>query len=105
VGIPVEDPGNGDRPHNGRQEPGGRIDVKYEATGADEVAADAGDYIYPDDVRFNGDRLFVKASGVPVIGTEQTWIFEYDLRRHRQTGRLRVDPGVLTKECPLSTSE
>ena len=89
----------------GRQIPGGRIVVKYGATGQDEVAANAGDYIYPDAVRFNGDRLYIKASGVPVIGADQTWVFEYDLRHHRQTGRLRVDPSVLTKECPLSTSE
>jgi hypothetical protein len=89
----------------GRQIPGGRIDVKYEATGADEVAADAGDYIYPDDVRFNGDRLYIKASGVPVIGAYQTWVFDYDLRHHRQIARLRVDPNVLTKECPLRISE
>jgi hypothetical protein len=92
---------------NGRAVPGGRIDVRYASDGKDEIAADAGDYIYPADVRFDrtGERLFVKASGVPAaFGGPQTWLFEYDLRQRRQTQRARVDPSVLPRECPVSNS-
>jgi len=49
--------------------PGGRIDVKYLFDGSEIVAADAGDYIYPADVRLDSKSgtIFVKASGVPAI--------------------------------------
>lgn len=89
----------------GRQIPGGRIDVRYTASGKEVVAADAGDYIYPTDVRYDNGQLYVQASGVPVIGTTQTWVFAYDLEHQRQTGHLRVDPNVLAQECSLSGAE
>jgi hypothetical protein len=88
---------------SGAQMPGGRIDVRYTPDGKEDVAANAGDYIYPADVRFDheGDRLYVKASGAPAaFGGPQTWLFEYDLRQKRQTGRVLVDPSVLPQECP-----
>jgi hypothetical protein len=46
--------------------PGGRIDVRFSADGAQVVAADAGDYIYPSDVRLSAesDRLYVRAQGI-----------------------------------------
>ena len=52
---------------DGAQMPGGRINVRYVADGKQQVAANAGDYIYPSDVRFDraGECLYVKASGVP----------------------------------------
>jgi hypothetical protein len=77
--------------------------VKYTPDGQEQTAADAGDYIYPADVRFDqaADLLYVKAKGAPASSNEpQTWLFEYDLRRRRQTGRIPVDPGVLPQECP-----
>ena len=44
---------------------GGQVNARYEADGRDTVVVDPGDYIYPNDVRFNDrrDRLYVKASG------------------------------------------
>lgn len=71
------------------------------------VAADAGDYIYPADVRFEStsDRLYIKASGVPAaFGGPETWLFEYDLRQRNQTGHAKVDPSVLPQECTVSNA-
>ena len=83
--------------------PGGQIDLKYIPDGQEIVAADPGDYIYPADVRVDHarERLFIKASGAPAaLGGPQTWLFEYDVARRRQTARVRVDPTVLPQECP-----
>lgn len=68
----------------GEQIPGGRISVKF--GGRDKAeAANAGDYIYPLDVRINSahTHLYVRASGAPASSFSralQTWLFEYDLR-------------------------
>ena len=89
---------------SGAQMPGGRIDLRYQSDGTEVVAANAGDYIYPADVRFDGskDRLFVKASGEPAaFGGPQTWLFEFDLARRQQMDRVRVDPTVLPPECEV----
>lgn len=89
----------------GVQMPGGRIEVEYLSTGKEVVAANAGDYIYPADVRFDRStsRLYVKASGSPAaFGGPQTWLFEYDLQKQHRSGRARVDPTVLPQECPAS---
>jgi hypothetical protein len=69
------------------------------------VAANAGDYIYPADVRFDRqkERLFVKASGVPAaFGGPQTWLFDFDLAHRQQMDRVRVDPTVLPGECKVN---
>jgi TonB family protein len=84
---------------------GGEIEVEYLPDGKKAVAANAGDYIYPADVRFErtNDRLYVKANGQPAFfGGPQTWLFEYDLAGRRQTARAKVDPSVLPQECPLN---
>lgn len=84
--------------------PGGRIDVRYVSDGADIVAANAGDYIYPADVRLDGasDTLLMKASGVTAaLDQPQTWLFEYDLNHRRQIARFQVDPSVLPPECQI----
>jgi len=84
--------------------PGGRINVRYQSDGSDIVAADAGDYIYPADVRFDRaqERLYIKASGVPAaFGGPQTWLFDFDLAGRRQTNRAQVDPTVLPPECVI----
>jgi hypothetical protein len=89
---------------SGAQMPGGRIDLAYQSDGIAVVAVDAGDYIYPADVRFDrqNDRLLVKASGVPAaFGGPQTWLFDFDLTHRRQTDRVRVDPAVLPSECKV----
>jgi len=78
--------------------------VKYLSDGKGMVAADAGDYIYPADVRFDKtyDLLYVKASGRPAaFGGPQSWLFEYDLNHRRQTHRSRVEPTSLPEECPV----
>ena len=89
---------------SGAQMPGGRIDLAYQPDGIEVVAADAGDYIYPADVRFDKqtERLFVKATGVPAaFGGPQTWLFVFDLAHRRQMSRIRVDPTVLPGECKV----
>ena len=89
----------------GRAVPGGRIGVKYPADGKDMVVADAGDFIYPADVRFDrpSGRLYVKAAGVTAaFNSDQTWLFEYDLLQRHSIHRVRVDPSVLPHECPLT---
>jgi hypothetical protein len=89
---------------SGAQMPGGRIDLRYQSDGANVVAANAGDYIYPADVRFDRqtERLYVKASGVPAaFGGPQTWLFDFDLARRQQMDRVRVDPTVLPGECKV----
>jgi hypothetical protein len=86
----------------GYQVPGGRITARY-ATRELEVA-NAGDYIYPSDVRLDAqsDHLFVKASGLAAGITHETWLFEYDLLRQRLVERQRVADSALPKECPES---
>jgi hypothetical protein len=88
----------------GAEMPGGRIDVRYESDGADIVAANAGDYIYPADVRIDKlrQRLLVKASGITAaFSLPQTWLFEFDLTQRRLVDRARVDPKVLPQECNI----
>jgi hypothetical protein len=70
----------------------------------DVVAANAGDYIYPADVRIDQarEKLFIKASGITAAFSQpQTWLFEFDLTRHVQIDRARVDPAVLPQECKI----
>ena len=86
---------------SGARLPGGRIQLNYLADEIEIVAADAGDYVYPADVRLNqaDDELFVKASGVTVFGDAQTWLFQFDLNKRIQSARVLVDPAVLPSEC------
>jgi len=88
---------------SGAQMPGGRIVVKYASDGKEKVAANAGDYVYPADVRLdaNTGRLYVKAGGIAALDGEQTWLFEYDLNKRRQTASDRVDENVLPRECQI----
>src|SRR5215813_13094145 len=81
----------------------GRIVVKYASDGKVKVAVNGGDYIYPEDVRLDADtgRLYVKAGGIAVLDGEQTWLFEYDLNKRRQTASDRVDENVLPQECQI----
>jgi hypothetical protein len=66
------------------------------------VAANAGDYVYPSDVRINtpDDLLYVKASGLAGGIRHQTWLFEYDLRGPRLVARQEVVDEALPAECP-----
>jgi hypothetical protein len=89
---------------SGAAVPGGRITVRFLPDGAEQVAADAGDYIYPADVRLDGsgDVLYIKASGSRAVGGRETWLFEYDLQKREQVTRVLVDPTVLPEQCPES---
>ena len=89
----------------GKQMPGGLIALEYALDAKGEIAANAGDYVYPADVRVDGssERLYVKAEGIR-INQLQTWLFEYDLQHRLQTARLRVDPKVLPEECRATNS-
>ena len=87
---------------SGTQMPGGRIEVQDVATGRRSIAADAGDYVYPSDVRVDHRRehLYVKASGLAGGIQHQTWLFDYDLRARGAVARLQVLDGALPPECP-----
>jgi hypothetical protein len=86
----------------GVQAPGGRIDIQFLNDGATLVAADAGDYVYPDDVRVDSASglLYVRANGRRAVGGKpETWLFEYDLRQRRSLRRSRVALAVLPRTC------
>jgi hypothetical protein len=85
----------------GAQMPGGRIAVFYPAEGREVVAANAGDYVYPSDVRLDvqNDLLYVKAHGLAGGLSEQTWLFEYDVRGHRVLESRQIKNGILPPEC------
>jgi hypothetical protein len=86
---------------SGAQIPGGRIHVRYLTTGRESAAADAGDYVYPSDVRLNAqdDLLYVKASGLAGGIRQETWLFKYDLRGQRLVERRQVVNDALPAEC------
>jgi|SRR5580704_14750946 hypothetical protein len=88
----------------GAQMPGGRITVRNLTTGRESEAANAGDYVYPSDVRFNAQRnfLFVKASGLAGGINHETWLFEYDLLGQHLVEQRRVEESALPTECPES---
>ncbi len=85
----------------GAQAPGGVVLLRWTDTGEEVVAANAGDYVYPSDVRVNvaSGLLYVKTSGLAGGISRQTWLFEYDLRRHHMTHGVRVDDANLPTEC------
>jgi hypothetical protein len=88
----------------GAQMPGGRIEVRYGSDEGAVIAANAGDYIYPDDVRVDKtkQKIFVKASGITAaLSAPQTWLFEFDLIQRKQSEFARVDPTVLPTQCPI----
>jgi hypothetical protein len=87
----------------GAQMPGGRISLRYVKNVKDIVAADAGDYVYPSDVRLNphNDLLYVKAVGLAAGIWEETWLFEYDLRARKLLTRQKIKNNTLTDECSV----
>ena len=80
---------------------GGRVVVQYLAGGPKVEAANAGDYIYPSDIRLDSpnDLLYVKASGLAGGISYETWLFEYDLRGQKLVSHRRVRGDVLPAEC------
>ena len=90
----------------GTQMPGGLITVEYPG-GRVETAADAHEYVYPADVRYDRatGHLYVKADGVDALfAGREVWLFEYDLDRRKQVQRHRVAPEVLPPQCPVSST-
>lgn len=85
----------------GTQSPGGRIELEY-ASGMRKVAADAGDYVYPSDVRVSkqNDLLYIKASGLAGGINHETWLFEYDPNNQHLVTKQRVSDEALPAECP-----
>jgi hypothetical protein len=86
---------------SGTQSPGGRISVYYPNSHRKVVAADAGDYVYPSDVRLNtqNDLLYVKATGLAGGLREETWLFAYDLLAQHLVARQEVTKYTLPPEC------
>ena len=86
----------------GAQMPGGRVNVRYPTSGRELVAADAGDYVYPSDIRLDGrsDSLYVKAAGLAAGIWQETWLFEYDLHNQKPIERRKVASDALPTECP-----
>jgi hypothetical protein len=86
--------------------PGRIVEVEYRSSGQTTVAADAGDYIYPSDIRLDAhnDLLYVKASGLAGGMWHETWLFKYDLRAQQLITRKRVADGALPAECPESSN-
>jgi len=86
---------------------GGRITVRYLPNGPELVAADAGDYVYPTDVRVNqsGTALLVKAAGSAGGLSDETWLFEWSLDDRRLVSKARVEPSVLPPECQLQKTD
>jgi hypothetical protein len=80
---------------------GGMVVAFYPLTGQEYVAANAGDYVYPSDIRFDSqnDLLYVKAAGLAGGIWERTILFEYDLRQHRLLNRRGVKANALPEEC------
>ena len=76
---------------------GGSIGVRYLDTGQSEVAANAGDYVYPADVRIDTEKdlLYVVASGLAGGIFDVTVLFEYDLRNHRLLSQRHVSNRAL----------
>jgi hypothetical protein len=91
----------------GHQAAGGSVSVRYDAPEG-VVVANAGDYVYPRDVRLDGahDLLYVKTAGLGAGLLEETLLFEYDLASRRRVRVVRVDPAVLPAECiPLAPAK
>jgi hypothetical protein len=81
--------------------PGGRITLFYPQSGDTVIAADAGDYTYPTDVRIDSQNglLYIRAHGLAGGVSLQTWLFEYDIHKRRLLQRHRVNEADLPKEC------
>jgi hypothetical protein len=82
--------------------PGGLVTVTDLSSGERFVAANAGDYVYPDDIRIDkrDDRLYVIARGLAGGIWRRTVLFQYNLQAHRQTARRGVRGKDLPKACP-----
>jgi hypothetical protein len=76
---------------------GCRIDVEDLKTGSVYEVTPPLDYVYPADVRVaeQSARLYVISDGLAAGLWRETWLVEYDLRRHARVARRRVTSDVL----------
>jgi hypothetical protein len=85
------------------QAPSGAVRLHYSDPGDDVVAADAGDYVYPGDIRWDPAKglLYVEAQGARPVPWDrgETDLFEFDLQTRRHGRQEIVDPAVLPPEC------
>jgi len=85
----------------GPQIPAGIVTVSFGTSDQPYVAANAGDYVYPTDIRIDpqAELLYIRADGLVAGITRETVLFEYDLRRRTLITRIRVQPTELPDEC------
>jgi hypothetical protein len=81
---------------------GGRITATYPGDGQAVIVANAGDYVYPYDVRFDrpADRLYVATGGLAGGLVTRYFLFEYDLHERRLLAKRRVNQRDLPVMCP-----
>jgi hypothetical protein len=78
------------------------VTATYRPDGHQAIAADAGDYIYPFDLRFDRatDRLYVATGGLAGGLFTRYYLFEYDLRARKLITKRRVNERDLPAMCP-----
>jgi len=78
------------------------VSLSYPPARETLVAASAGDYVYPSDVRINLNtgRLYVKAQGLMGGIWPATELFEYDLKARRFLQPADAAKAHLPTECP-----
>jgi hypothetical protein len=83
--------------------PGGTVELLDSASGKRWKVADSGDYVYPSDIRedLSKEQLIVKTEGLAAGLSEETWLFQYDVRSRRLLARVRVEPDVLPQDCAV----
>ncbi|MGA2230801.1 MAG: hypothetical protein ABSH22_07870 [Tepidisphaeraceae bacterium] len=77
---------------------GGNVTATYADDQKWLEVANAGDYVYPKEIRINPatERLFVLAEGVAMpFGWHDTQLFEFDLRMRKQLGHADMDPAAV----------
>jgi len=82
---------------------GGRVVVRYSPSGEAYVAANAGDYVYPEEVRFDSESalLYIEAAKLAGGLWDRTVLFEYDLRNRRLITSRGVQDSALPPSCTV----
>jgi len=80
---------------------GGKVAISKRTTGETILVIAPGDYVYPQDIRFDAPRgrLYVKAHGLVAGIWDRTWVFACDIRR-RRCSRYRLKSGDELQDCP-----
>jgi hypothetical protein len=82
--------------------PGRSVFLTFEPDGRVKIALKTGDDEILSDIRFapSSEMLYVRTESVSLLGGEHTSLLEYNLHKRRESARARVDPAVLSPECP-----